>query len=411
MATAASCSSRVGRTRIAAFASPARHGADRVSLAPSVGERDPRRRRPRDRSPAGRRGSPRAGWPGPAPATAALIGSRRIRSAAAAGSADQQVAAPARQHQAEGRLLRVSSSPSRRSTTASAPPGSTRQIGPGLPNEPSRASALPRAGADGWPDLDLLRLGVDQHGHDPVRGQRARRFTGEGRIGRAPPPGRPARSRSDGARRRCRAAGATGRRAGASSGSTAASDVEQPVAVARAPLIGPGRPMHGRSARAIEVDGQDRRELGARCAQQRQPVRLRAGHGVLVRPHIGPVRLQQQPAPARPAPSARPASRCERARSSRPMAPGVAQGAICLHAASAAAAAACGSGPAAAPAGPRCARGAPAAPTCCSGLITSYGGQARSVRSVTWRPARTASGSSGRRTRSGMIGWAKRSGA
>ena len=72
--------------------------------------------------------------------------------------------------------------------------------------------------------------------------------------------------------------------------------VQQAVDVSGAPLAGP-RAAHDVAIplAAIEVDGQDRRELGPRRTQQGQPIRLGAGHGVLMPSHIGPVRLEQHP--------------------------------------------------------------------------------------------------------------------
>ena len=60
--------------------------------------------------------------------------------------------------------------------------------------------------------------------------------------------------------------------------------VKQPVAVSCAPLVGPGaRHDVVVALGAIEVEGQDRAELGAGRVEQGQPIGLRTGHGVLVR--------------------------------------------------------------------------------------------------------------------------------
>jgi hypothetical protein len=71
--------------------------------------------------------------------------------------------------------------------------------------------------------------------------------------------------------------------------------MEQPVAIARAPFIGPWVTHHVVVARgAVEVDGEDRRELGPGGVEQGQPIGLWSGHGVLVGPHPAAERLQQE---------------------------------------------------------------------------------------------------------------------
>ena len=70
--------------------------------------------------------------------------------------------------------------------------------------------------------------------------------------------------------------------------------VQQAIRVARPPLIGPSTTHQVAVARrAIEVDRQDRRELGVGGIQQAEPIRLWAGHGVLVSPHAASERLEQ----------------------------------------------------------------------------------------------------------------------
>ena len=192
----------------------------------------------------------------------------------------------------------------------------------------------------GGPDVDLLHLGIDQHCHDPVRrpghpAARHRPATGS----RAPRPGRQARSRTDGARRRCTAAGATGTDSNRSSGSTSAAYAAGRRRRARATRRSSAAHDVAIALAAIEVDGQDRRELGAGRAQEGQPIRLGAGHGVLMPSHIPPRTARDAAGPGRPARTGRPASavrgvrvvvdRCVRASPER---------AIGLHDASAAAA-------------------------------------------------------------------------
>ena len=130
-------------------------------------------------------------------------------------------------------------------------------------------------------DLELAGLGVDDHHHDPVGRQLTRRGLGPPRIG----PhlglvgegglvpmmsiGNEERLASEG--REQALVRLDGRQL-----------VDQPVAVARPPLVAQRRAATGSSARAVEVNGQDRAELRPRRAEQREPIGLRSRHGVLV---------------------------------------------------------------------------------------------------------------------------------
>ncbi len=70
--------------------------------------------------------------------------------------------------------------------------------------------------------------------------------------------------------------------------------MEEPVAVTRPPLVGPG-PAHDVvvALGAVEVEADDRAELRVRGVEQREAVGLWAGHRVLVRADAAPPRLEQ----------------------------------------------------------------------------------------------------------------------
>ena len=143
------------------------------------------------------------------------------------------------------------------------------------------------------PDLELGELGVHDDHHDPVGGQLPGRRSGRARIGAhlglvgqrglvpMMPIGDEQRLAPEIAEQPI--VGLDGRQL-----------VEQPIAVAGAPLVAPGA-CHDVvvALRAVEVERQDRAQLRAGAAQQREPVGLRPRHGVLVRPDPAAPRFEQ----------------------------------------------------------------------------------------------------------------------